>query len=211
MRRRAAGHRPGPGRRGDQLAPGQPAGAGPGGPQPGHLRRDHQKRGAGGHGPPPRHRHGPVQRPAGPAGAGPAGGLQAQPVFVAQGAPGAFGRPGAERDGAADPGQGAGDRTVPAGGILEPGRPPENGGGRRLHRPAGRPGGRRQGGGQDQSRSRRDPRLAGGQTLRGDQGGQGQAPARAGPALHHLHPAAGRQPGLRLFGHPHDAGRPDAV
>ena len=35
--RRPAGHRPGPGRRGHQLAPGQPAGHRPQGAQPGHL------------------------------------------------------------------------------------------------------------------------------------------------------------------------------
>lgn len=30
-------------------------------------------------------------------------------------------------------------------------------------------------------------------------------------ALHHVHLAAGREPRVRLLGHPHDACRPDAV
>ena len=30
-------------------------------------------------------------------------------------------------------------------------------------------------------------------------------------ALHHVHLAAGREPRVRLLGHPHDARRPDAV
>lgn len=47
----------------------------------------------GGHGPPPRHRRGSVQRPAGAPRAGPSGGLQAQPVSVAQGAPRPVRRP----------------------------------------------------------------------------------------------------------------------
>lgn len=40
---------------------------------------------------------------------------------------------------------------------------------------------------------------------------KGQAPPPALAALHHVHLAAGREPRVRLLGHPHDARRPDAV
>ena len=83
--------------------------------------------------------------------------------------------------------------------------------GRGFHRAPGRQSGRDQGDGEEQGRSRRDPRLAQRQALCGCQSRQRQAPAHPGPAVHHLHAAAGCQPRAGLFRHPHDARRPDAV
>ena len=55
------------------------------------------------------------------------------------------------------------------------------------------------------------PGRAGRQGLYHHEDRKGQAPPPALAALHHVHLAAGREPRVRLLGHPHDARRPDAV